>query len=136
METDMERTTLTLAALAALALATPALAGTRTVTTDSTTVRTVEQQAGPAAPDREITRDDATLDERVRNALSLALGDDARHIEVDVEDGVVYLGGYIPTENDRREVHDMIYEIAGVRGLELQELRAMTYLEEPALSPQ
>ena len=73
-----------------VALAVPAFAAAETETR-ARTVTTVERTVGPAAADAEIVRDDATIAERIRNRLELTFGDDAKDVEVDVEDGIVYL---------------------------------------------
>ena len=72
--------------------------------------------------------DDSAIDDRVRFALEQALGEDrAEDISVRTVDGIVYLGGSVPTENERRMAQDAVYQVDGVRGLRIGNLIAQTY---------
>ena len=72
--------------------------------------------------------DDAAIDDRVRFSLEQALGEDrAEEISVRTVDGIVYLGGNVPTEDERRIAQDAVNQVDGVRGLRVDNLYARTY---------
>jgi hypothetical protein len=71
---------------------------------------------------------DAAIDDRVRFALEQALGEErAEDISVRTVDGIVYLGGNVPTEDERRAAQDAVNQVDGVRGLRVDNLYARTY---------
>ena len=71
---------------------------------------------------------DAAIDDRVRFSLEQALGDErAEDITVRTVDGIVYLGGNVPTEDERRLAQDAVNQVDGVRGLRVENLYARTY---------
>jgi osmotically-inducible protein OsmY len=122
-----------LVAVVACGVAATAVADTRTVTTTVDRETRTQATARAPAPDAEVHRDDATLAQRIRNELELTFGEDAREVRVEVRDGVVFLSGLIPTEGHRRQVHDLVHDVAGVKGLELQGLEALTYFDERSM---
>jgi hypothetical protein len=74
---------------------------------------------------------DAAIDDRVRFSLAQALGADrASDISVRTVDGIVYLGGDVPTEDERRIAQDAVYQADGVRGLRIENLYARTYYDD------
>ena len=74
---------------------------------------------------------DAAIDDRVRFSLEQALGTDrAGDISVRTENGIVYLDGDVPTEDERRIAQDAVYQVDGVRGLRVDNLYARTYYNQ------